>query len=374
MDALPLVSLISSSSGLLKLERYISSFNFFEATGAVRRELRHSDFLGFLFDPKESHRLDDKFYRAFCIKEDLTLSHEPIVTVSREWQHIDILVRDRANKIVLVIENKIDTSEHSNQLQRYREIVDREYADYERRYFYLTKTGEEPSDEAWAILSYVQIRSAVRDLAAGSHSSDVMTVLTHYADLIERHFMPNNEIAELCRKIYTEHRQAIDLIIEHLPESGEDIMDKIRDLIAMDDRFEIDDPDRATVHRLRFAVRAWDAMPGMKTSKGWTSSGRMLLFEVHNPQETPSVRLKLYIGPTKDAARSELLAYTRGHRDVFKTGKAGEKWAQLFNIELLSSDDMALTERLGILDGNWHRFMNDQFPRINTAIQDFIEK
>lgn len=375
MDAFPLVNLVSDPNGLLKLEKYISSFNFFEATGAMRRELRHSDFLGFLFDPNASHGLDDKFYRAFCTEADMTLRHKPAVTVSREWENIDILVRDRVNKTVLVIENKIDSSEHSNQLQRYRNIIERTYPDYDRKYFYLTRTGEEPSDDQWSILSYAQIRSIIKDLASKSHSGDVMTVLTHYADLIERHFMPNNEIAELCRKIYSEHRKAIDLIIEHLPESGEDIMDKIRDLIEADDRFEIDDLDRATVHRIRFAVRSWEKLPGMNTSIGWTGTGRILLFEIqHALNGGQAAYLKLYLGPTTHDTRRELLAYTREQSDVFKSGKAGEKWAQLFSVELLSSDDTMLPDRLHILEGNWNRFIDDQFPRINGVIQSFIER
>lgn len=374
MEMMPLVNLISAPDGLSKLEKQISSFNVFEATGAVRRELRHSDFIGFLFDPTETHQLGDAFYRIFCKSEDIALATNPVITVSREWEHIDILVRDRTNKILLIIENKIDTSEHSDQLQRYRNIIERAYPDYEQHYFYLTKTGEEPSDSHWAVMSYAKVQTFVKQLASLSRGHDVATILNHYADMIERHFMPNNEIAELCRKIYSEHRRAIDLIIEHRPEGGEDIFDKLRDLIGQNPAFETDDLNDLGIRRIRFAVKAWDAIPGMKTSTAWTASNRMLLFEIqNNVNENQMARLKLYVGPTSDPVRGRLLECVRQHPETFRVGKQGEKWMQIYSKDLLSADDMSQEDRLEILESNWHRFVKDDFPGINERILAFSQ-
>ena len=44
--------------------------------------------------------------------------------VKREWNNIDILASDPANRIVLLIENKISTGEHSDQLSRYYFLVE----------------------------------------------------------------------------------------------------------------------------------------------------------------------------------------------------------------------------------------------------------
>ncbi|MBK7706475.1 MAG: PD-(D/E)XK nuclease family protein [Acidobacteria bacterium] len=41
----------------------------------------------------------------------------------REWRNIDILLKDKSNKLAVVIENKIDSGEHSEQLTRYRQIA-----------------------------------------------------------------------------------------------------------------------------------------------------------------------------------------------------------------------------------------------------------
>jgi len=375
MELITLEQLLSDKHALPRLESLISTFNVFEALGSVRRELRHSDFIGFLYDPSETHGLDTVFYKMNCESLGIILAQEPVISVAREWENIDILVRDRANKIIIAIENKIDTSEHSNQLQRYRAIVESTYPDHEKYYVYLTKTGEEPSDKHWSIMSYGQIRSFVKTLASNGQEDDVTTILKHYADMIERHFMPNNEIAELCRQIYSEHRRAIDLIIEHRPEGGEDIFDKGLELVERSDILEIDDPATTNIHRIRFAVKAWDAIPGMNTSVGWTNSGRVLLFEIQNDvNDMGSVRLKLFLGPTKHEIRESLLECAKEYSDVFRPGKRGEKWMHIYNKELLSSDDMEQEDRLMILESNWNHFLKHDLPLIQDALSAFLPK
>jgi hypothetical protein len=46
---------------LERLEALLKRFNIFEATGFIRQELRHSDFLAYLLDPKGTHGLGDAF-------------------------------------------------------------------------------------------------------------------------------------------------------------------------------------------------------------------------------------------------------------------------------------------------------------------------
>ena len=43
---------VSKNDELEILESRLSSFNIFEAVGATRRELRHSDFLKYVLDPR----------------------------------------------------------------------------------------------------------------------------------------------------------------------------------------------------------------------------------------------------------------------------------------------------------------------------------
>lgn len=120
-----------------RLEELLERFNIFEAIGVVRQELRHSDFLAFLLNPQENHRLGDIFVkrllqRLLMNKEDTSVPITPIVLdlwnldrleVRREWQRIDILLLGEPNRLAVIIENKIGTGEHSDQLRRYLRAV-----------------------------------------------------------------------------------------------------------------------------------------------------------------------------------------------------------------------------------------------------------
>lgn len=127
-DRRALEALLVDNPDFDRLKALLGQFNIFEAIGVVRRELRHSDFLAFLLNPQqESHGLDDTFVKrllqqVFISAPDASEPITPIdldlwnldqMVVLREWQYIDILLLDESNQLAVIIENKIDTTEHS---------------------------------------------------------------------------------------------------------------------------------------------------------------------------------------------------------------------------------------------------------------------
>ena len=127
-----LETLVVDNPDLEQLEAYLEQFNIFEALGAVNVELRHSDFLTFLLNPNQYHGLGDYFVKQF-IQKALAISPEdqlpftPIdldiwdldnIMVYQERHNIDILLIDSLNEIAVIIENKVSTSEHNDQLSR----------------------------------------------------------------------------------------------------------------------------------------------------------------------------------------------------------------------------------------------------------------
>jgi hypothetical protein len=128
-----LEAFVVDNKDLERLESLLTEFNIFEAIGAVQQEERHSDFLSYLLDPQKNHGLRETFVRKF-LQRAVSLAGEVSVPISqidlatwnladfevrREWQSIDILLRSETNRLVVVIENKIGTTEHDNQLERY---------------------------------------------------------------------------------------------------------------------------------------------------------------------------------------------------------------------------------------------------------------
>src|SRR5688572_14886260 len=102
--------------------------NIFKILGVENSETRHSNFLAWLLDPSESHGLNDIFL--LRVLQDLfiderakgvsiiELGHLDIskIEIKREWQNIDILIITET--FVVCIENKMWSTEHSNQLIR----------------------------------------------------------------------------------------------------------------------------------------------------------------------------------------------------------------------------------------------------------------
>jgi hypothetical protein len=185
-----------------------------------------------MLDPQQNHGLRDRFLKAVLqsvVKGGANSGVTPIdvdvwnlnsAEVHREWQNIDIFVRDETNRLAVIIENKVQSDEHSNQLARYYDLVAREYVGWRIVAIYLTRERESPSDERFIACGYDQVCDLVEQLVDlnGSMIGGVRIVIEHYAEMLRRHIVTESEISELCRRIYAKHKQALDLIYEHRPD------------------------------------------------------------------------------------------------------------------------------------------------------------
>ena len=165
---------LESDESFIKLSKKYSALNLFEILGATKAEIRHSNFLAWLLDPKGTHGLQDGFLRAFAAKLGQEYSVPQVVSdcvVRREWQHIDLLVICESGKYLLCIENKVFSREHGNQLQRYREILKKEYPGYSISFAFLTPDGISPEKEVdqqdWQPISYTDVLDAISKARKG---------------------------------------------------------------------------------------------------------------------------------------------------------------------------------------------------------------
>ena len=137
--------------------------------------------------------------------------------VRREWRHIDLLIVAEQPKIVVAIENKIFSGEHSNQLKRYRSTVASAFPDHQPLFVFLTREGDEPSDEAWCPYDFGQLHAALDRCVRRNEDSigeEVRVFVGHYLAMLRSRFMDDPKIDELVDRIYRNHRQALDLIFE----------------------------------------------------------------------------------------------------------------------------------------------------------------
>jgi hypothetical protein len=159
------------------------------------------------------------------------------IEVRREWRNIDLLITCDNPSFVIAIENKINTSEHSNQLARYQKTIHEsdQLKSYKHKQFvYLTPDGSEASEDDWTVYSYsnlYRVLKKTRDASVDQIGEDVTVFLDHYLRILRSRFMDDPEIIEACREIYKNHRQAIDLIIAN---AGSPIVEQIHEAIEAD--------------------------------------------------------------------------------------------------------------------------------------------
>ncbi|WP_270660038.1 PD-(D/E)XK nuclease family protein [Paraclostridium bifermentans] len=217
---------------LEKLELELKRPNIFSVLKLESMEIRHSNFLGWLLDPKGSHNLGDIFLRWF-LKDIFALGKSENIDefeidgynfsnlkVYRELHNIDILLV--SDKFVVAIENKVYSKEHSNQLTKYRKIIEKKYKEYEKIFVYLTPYGDSPNNEIdskiYCSYSYEEIRKnivTILEIYSSSISDRCKIYLEDYINVLGRVIMKDDKSIELANQIYLNHKEALDFIFDN---------------------------------------------------------------------------------------------------------------------------------------------------------------
>lgn len=381
---------VIENSELETLEDALSEVNLFEAVGAVRSELRHSDFLAFLLDPSQNHGLGDLVLRRItqtAVTRTSASAELPSAVdldswdlddtlVTRESDNIDLFLVNERLQFLVLIENKLDTKEHTEQLRRYRQRVEEQYPRYKKILLFLTVDGEAPSDNAYISITHGDICKVIQKILDSRSSRlgpDVVTLLRHYCAMIGRHFMEDAETARLARSIYQKHKVALDYIFEQRPDLQSSISSTLTDLIKKEQELLLDHYSKAYTH---FIVREWDEIPPLTKSRGWTPSGRVLLFEFRN--DGTKLQLALIIGPGHESyhtqARQRLFDVATQTPETFKpSSKAiGLKWSQIWARPFLVQRDIeegdmeTMKEKI---DRTWRSFLDKDLPQIRALVR-----
>lgn len=224
---------------LEELLPWSGKFNLFDVLKASRNEIRHSNVLAWLLDANENHEIGDTFIKRIIqdlIKDStsqsnifrLLLLDFYSFSVYREWKNIDILMLSNDEKIAIAIENKVGSHEHDNQLKRYKEILNKEYPNYEKIFIYLTPEGECPSDDDWKILTYETIVENLEHICDKAELlPDVKLMINNYIDTIRRDIVDDTQLIDICNKIYNKHQRALDLIYAHKIDNKSQIAEDI---------------------------------------------------------------------------------------------------------------------------------------------------
>jgi hypothetical protein len=227
---------IANNYDLENLEAKLNEFNPFKVLKVDQYEIRHSNIISWLLNPRENHNLGDTFIKKFLA--EIIINNENLETdinvfktqeisfhdfeIRREWNDIDILLISHSNKLAIIIENKIHSTESKGQLEKYLNALHSKYASYEIIPVFLSLTGTEPSDKRYGTISYAQVLHMLKFITSiqkENLSPKVYDFISYYLRTLEILTMEDDKIKQLCKKIYKEHKQALDLIYEYVEET-----------------------------------------------------------------------------------------------------------------------------------------------------------
>jgi hypothetical protein len=371
-----------------RIDRHLRRFNLFEAVGAVRGELRHSNFLSFILSPTRSHGIGShfllQFLRAAIAKQvperriarsiELIVADLDNAVAYRERDNIDLLIELMNLKMVVLVENKIDAAVGDGQLQRYKQTVEARYPDFRRLYVLLTPDGIEPDDDDYVALSYSEIADLVESTTgdASVADSDVTLILRHYVQMLRRHIVEDEQLASLARQLYERHKEAFDFVIESRPRP-DSLLDTIRELLETNGELAT---DRHAPLILRFVPKEWTGIHVFNAcpEQRWTHTKRNLIFEVKASRDSDRIIVSLISGPAEDELRAKIYTFASKQPSLFVglVKPMGAKTATIFSKELLSAkaaQSMEGDEKKDVLLSAWQTFLSTDFLAVKAALE-----
>ena len=245
-------SLINSNE-FKELTNEFNKFNVFEILGAENAEIRHSNILSWLFDPKQTHNLKDKFLRSFLSvlfinsSKTETIELENIsltdVVVFREWNFIDlvIIVKENKKNYIIVIENKIHSPENNKQLKKYYNFINEKFnKNYHKLFVYLVPStnkynrNENKSCAGWIDFEYKEIIKILKNLSNSKDESNLETysLIEQYCTILKRHVeMEDEKVKSLCETLWATHKKELEILIKYKPSVPNKLRDYLYDYI-----------------------------------------------------------------------------------------------------------------------------------------------
>jgi hypothetical protein len=158
---------------------------FFEFIAAADAEKVHSQTIGWMFSPA-SKALTTKqkmhILSGFFDCNELELADFEVDEVFVEYKDIDILIVCKS--VVIVIENKIKSTQHSDQLNKYERIISEingfNSKLYKPKFIYLTLFGESANNRNWKDLNYSKLYDIIVSNSSKHSDSSEFDVQEQY--------------------------------------------------------------------------------------------------------------------------------------------------------------------------------------------------
>jgi predicted transcriptional regulator len=227
------------SSGFKELQERLEVFdpNLWQILGISRKEIFVSQFLAWLLNPSGQHNFGSQFLKDFIVEalrfvqeKQTALSLVKLVVMdlseaevtAESWlgknSRPDIVINDRGNGFLCVIENKVGANEGDGQTQKYYEqsLIRYPAEQYPYRvYIYLSPYQVPPECEHFIALSYQSVLTIIDRLQKkGRITETEKFLLKQFQENLRRSIVMDKETLELAQEIYDTYGPVINFIYE----------------------------------------------------------------------------------------------------------------------------------------------------------------
>lgn len=381
--------------------------NLMEILRVSRKELQHSNFLAWFFNPTESHNLGDFALKEFIkiyFKENQfqNLGNETGLSVfdfvqlefddleiRREYKNIDLIFLSRQNEFCIVIENKINSPEKKGQLEKYRKLIESEYPDFKHKiYIYLSLYDQQISEseqENYVQLNYDHIIKLIEQVISSQRlklADKTRFVFEQYLQTLKSMLNKNEEIEKIAQQLYKKYKSAFDLVFKYSVSTySSEIWDKIQNLVSSEKSIR---PFNSNKTYIRFQPNyLYENIQALKdfgliSPTDDLRDNWMFLFEFN--LRNNQVIFYCKIGQGEQDAREKLYEIYKKNNDIFTKVVRGNEvlrpqWQQAFQKQILTKTDFEneSNDIEKVIEKQFRELIDKDLPKIIERINQEIK-
>jgi hypothetical protein len=372
---------IVSLESVLALAR---EFNILDAVGLAHQEIRHSHLLAFLLSPTQTHGLGGLFAGNFLDSVQAKSNLRPgdlealsglsvdEVEARREWRKIDVLLLDPERSTAVLIENKIWSKEHGDQLGEYRTLLEAEYGINKVLGLFLSPRGDQPTDNSYYAIDYSLVLDAIERTLVnlpGGVPSGVDLLLRHYADILRRYVLGASDDEQRLREFYARHTDAIERAYGRAEQDRKETQDLLLDLIASRESELLRLKPEGHV---QFVPRSWDRAELQVAS--WSPRRFIVRFQFDVYRQSLELRLMVGPAPSSVELRQRIFDAVQSKSPFLEKPDRTQRFSLIYSNFFLMSQDlsMPLSERRERVRHKWQEFVTNDLPLLEPPIRDLF--
>ncbi len=367
-------------------------FTLLDIIKKTKSENAHSYIIAWLLNPKPvfnhnlNHILLEKFFEQISKKialprievfDDFKIEREKDLKGKR----IDILISSKENKLLIAIENKIESKEGTDQLKNYYKILNQNYSNYDNQYYlFLTPFGDNPTHNKWKTLDYgifARIIGKILEQKELIKSEVIKSILDEYLIILRRNIlMEKKEVSKYWDELYSNVLR-YDSIFYELIKYKKAIFEKIKLFMGeLIEKFNLI-PDkikkREEGYIVRFTTPKLDAYYRNVGKARWSEGKRIPIFEIwinrRDMNQLDQLDIAFVVGPGEETERKKLIIIIKTNSDFFSYNEKQTEYSRVYRKTLWHLKDFkGETEMKKEIEETFKVFLENDLKKIEELL------